>query len=492
MSYQTTQAQLTAGLCRESLADFVRTFWPVLAPGEPLDWNWHIQVMADELQRCYERVFVRREKEYDLLTNVPPGSTKSIIHSIAAPAWAWTRMPTFCTIGVSYSDEVAFDLCRRTRDVVKSPLYRTLFPAVRVRPDQDTKHYFMSTAGGYRYSAGSGGSVTAFHGHAIIIDDPINPTEVASEATLAATNRWIRDTLLSRKKDERLTFIDMVMQRLHQDDPSAQMLTWSAVRHLCLPCTTDFPVRPARYRRLYQDGLLDPVRRPRAVLSAKQHELGPYAYAGQYGQTPVPAGGGKFKTDRLRWGLPPVAFRRGVRFWDKASSLSRKRRTPRTVGVKMGLDAQNRPWVLDVIRGQWDSAAREDLILRTALADGRGTLVGIEQEPGSGGEDSAKATAARLAAHGLRCRIIKARQSKEVRADEFSVAVNNGLVYLPESQKTEAGWQGWAREFVEELTYWPFSTTLDQGDAAGGAYTLLALTRLRVGPARPKNAGLPA
>ena len=59
-------------------------------------------------------------------------------------------------------------------------------------------------------------------------------------------------------------------------------------------------------------------------------------------------------------------------------------------------------------------------------------------------------------------------------------------------QKTEAGWQGWAREFVEELTYWPFSTTLDQGDAAGGAYTLLALTRLRVGPARPKNAGLPA
>ena len=39
------------------------------------------------MQEAYERVFASQPKEWDLVTNQPPGTTKSVIHSIMAHAW---------------------------------------------------------------------------------------------------------------------------------------------------------------------------------------------------------------------------------------------------------------------------------------------------------------------------------------------------------------------------------------------------------------------
>ena len=53
--------------------------------------------------------------------------------------------------------------------------------------------------------------------------------------------------------------------------------------------------------------------------------------------------------------------------------------------------------VIDVRRGQYGSDDRERLIKNTAEADGRGIKIGMEQEPGSGGKESAEATVRNLA-----------------------------------------------------------------------------------------------
>lgn len=202
--------------------------------------------------------------------------------------------------------------------------------------------------------------------------------------------------------------------------------------------------------------------------------------------SPVPAGGGTFKTDQLRWGTPPAKFKRVVRFWDKAATAAknRKSRAAYTVGVKMGLDADGRVWVLDVRRFREDSSTRERLIHRTAKRDGPGVEIGVEREPGSGGKDSAVATVKRL--RGFVVRVETARESKGLRADEFSVQVNEGLVFLPGAMREGNSWVGWAKDYVDELRHWPNSTFKDQGDASGGAYTLLTRGRIRVGPLKRK------
>jgi len=186
-------------------------------------------------------------------------------------------------------------------------------------------------------------------------------------------------------------------------------------------------VKPIKYKAFYKDGLLDPVRLPRSVLRELRVRLGEYGYSGQMLQRPVPAGGGQFKVDRIRVDQAPANpfFRKKVRYWDKAGTEDGG---CWTVGVLMGRDDQGRFWILEVIRGQWESAAREAIILQTAQIDGASIRIGIEQEPGSGGKESAQNTVSNLA--GFRVSVERPTGSKVYRADPFSVQVNSGNLYL--------------------------------------------------------------
>jgi predicted phage terminase large subunit-like protein len=493
VSVSISEAKLLRSVCLESFEDFVREFFHIVAPGEELVWNWHLTLMCRKLQAAYERVFARLPKRADQVWNVPPGSTKTIVHTVMAPAWAWTKMPTFCFLGASYSYELARDNSHYGRDLVKSDLYRACFPEIQIRDDQDAKGYFINTAGGQRYATGVGSTVTGKHFHCICIDDPINPEQAFSEAELYTANRWISNTLQQRKKDSRVTFVDMVMQRLAQDDPTAQMTADpdGSVEHFVLPASTEFEVKPARLKRYYKPDLedpeyyrlMDPRRLPKSVLETKRKpkNLAEDGYATQYGQRAVPRGGGMFQVDRLRADRPPDVFRRVVRFWDKAATRKKEnRRAAWTVGVKMAEDFDHRFWVLDVKRFRENTFERERRIVACARRDGRGVEIAVEQEGGSGGKDSAVSTVRRLA--GYRVRIVPSRDDKVIRAEEFSAQVNAGLVHLPSYLRRGNVWVGWAADFVDELKHWPKSTFLDQGDAAGGAFSVLNTPYFEAGP----------
>jgi predicted phage terminase large subunit-like protein len=478
-----TEDQVNASLCKESFKHFVQEHWDEVPGTQPLVWSWHMDIFCDELQYIAELVFQRAKKEHDLLVNVSPGTSKSTIFSILFQPWTWTRMPSARHIYASHTEDLVLDLAVKSRTVVLSEKYRRLFPDIIISEDQNTKGYYRNTLGGDRLSCTVGGkSPMGFHAHFIGVDDPIDPKKALSELEMKSANEYMTHTLPSRKVDKDVSVFFTIMQRLHENDPSNVMLGWENVRHICLPAKESEHIKPARLKDKYVDGLMDPVRLSERALAEAEKRLGQYAFAGQFMQNPIPLGGGMFKTARLKYGEPVPGrgmFRGLCRYWDKAGTAGGG---AFTAGVLLGEDKQGRFWILSIVRGQWDSAEREQVIKRTAIQDTKEVIVVFEQEPGSGGKESAEASVRNLAGWRVRVHKVGASDgSKVTRADPFSVQVNAGNVYLAEGS--------WHEDLVDEMRHFPFSRYKDQIDACSGAFLMLTRKQIVIG-GMPTHTGI--
>ena len=463
-----SENDIIASICRESFYDFVKEFWDVIIPEKPV-WNWHIKYLCNEMQKVAERVFKNESKEYDLIINVPPGSTKTTICGIMFPAWVWTRMPSAGIIGCSYTYDVALDMSRKGRIVIKSEKYQQCFPEVKITSDMDAKGHYATQQMGERNTVGTDGNITGRHADFIIVDDPLNPRGARSDADILKANNFITETLWSRKKEKLITPTIIIMQRLSQNDPTGMMIEKAKnkkvqIKHICLPGKKSKDIKPKFLRKYYKNGLMDEKRLSKKVLDEWHAFLLDYGFAGQIMQNPIPAGGGMFKTERIKIDVPEKdGMRQVVRFWDKAGTEGGGKYT---AGVKMGVDKRKHFWILDVRRGQWSSEVREANIKQTAEIDSRDIEVGVEQEPGSGGKESAESTIKNLA--GWRTWIDKpsgSGSSKEARAYSFSAQVNIGNVSMVAGE--------WNTPLIDELKFWPNSTYTDQGDGCSGAFNRL-------------------
>lgn len=467
---------LEASICRDLFYEFVKRFWGEIV-GKKFQDNWHISVICRELQTVAERIFRDEPKIYDLIINVPPGTTKSTICTRMFPVWCWLRDASFSCISISHAYKLAEKLSRDSRKLIRSPKFKRLFPEIKISVDQDTKALFETAEGGMRLSAGMDTGVTGFHADAIVIDDPLNPQEAASEAELANCAEVIKDTLPQRVKDPDKAVIILIMQRIHQADPTQLLLDLAKkeggtpVRHLRFPAEITSPkeVKPRKYAKHYKNGLLDPVRLKRKILNRKRAGMTAPGYAGQYLQTPTPRGGAMFHTSEIKLvDVLPHEIQRKVRYWDKAGSKrtgsgNAANRRSHTVGALIGRLKDGRFIVMDIVRGQWEAFEREKIIKQTARTDGRSVLVVVEQEPGSGGKESAQNTIRNLA--GFRVKADRPTGDKQSRADPFAVQVNAGNVMVLN--------RTWTSEWMEEHRYFPNSQSKDQVDASSGAFAIL-------------------
>lgn len=466
-------------LNNRSFYHFLQYFWPVVSTGHKYMDNWHIKYLCQELEHIAYRVGQKQPREYDLIINVPPGSTKTITCSIMFPAWCWTRWYDMRFICGSYSSQLSLESAEYCRELIRSSQFQELYPELEIKEDKDTKSNFRIVkkepsspgrapkifSGGSRYSTSVGGTLTGFHGDILIVDDPLNPTQAASDIELANANRWIEQTLSTRKTDKAITPTILIMQRLHQDDPSGHMLEKQKenLKHICIPGEIRNyakQVQPPEIVKYYKDDLMDPNRLPWKVLQDLEADLGQYGYAGQIGQDPTPPGGGMFKVDHFSFTskMPPTPdILQSVRYWDKADTQDGG---AYTVGVKMSKLINGRYLVEDVKRGRWGTHEREKIIRNTAEVDGANVVIWIEQEPGSGGKESAEGSIRNLA--GFSVYAERPTGDKVFRADPYSVQVNNGAFLILNSL--------WNRDFVEEHRFFPFSTYKDQVDASAGAF----------------------
>lgn len=464
---------------KPSLYEFLKIFWNEVSDDDFVP-NWHIEYLCGELEKIAYQVSEGKPKEHDLIINLPPGLTKTISVSIMFPAWCWTRWYWMKFITASYSATLALESAEKMRDMIRSDKFRRLWPEILIKEDKDTKSNFQIVRfwregnknkikfGGNRYSTSVGGTLTGFHGHILIVDDPLNPQQAVSEKELDNVNRWMEHTLPTRKTEKAISPMVLVMQRLSQQDPTGRILEKKKknVKHICLPGEIrnyGQYLKPKELENKYQDGLLDPARLSWEVLADLEVDLGQYGFAGQIGQNPTPPGGGMFKVDHM-----PVMERMSsetnvmqtVRYWDKAGTQGGG---AYTAGVKISIWQSGKFIIRDVVRGQWAAEEREDIIRVTAEADGTNVRIGIEQEGGSGGKESAQATIRNLA--GFSVIADRPTGDKVFRADPFSVQVNNGNVFILKGE--------WNKVFLDELEMFPNGLYKDQVDAAAGAFAML-------------------
>lgn len=290
------EVQIDAELCRRNFYYFIQQYWHIVTPEEPV-YNWHIEYIANELQSVSDKVVQRLPKDADMLINIPPGTSKSTICTIMFPVWLWVIDPTLRIMTTSYSASLSTDHAVKSRDIIKSDKFMAMFPTIRIKDDQDNKMHYKNELGGERYTTSTGGTVTGFHAHVIVVDDPVNPQEALSVVKRKEAVGFIDTTLSTRKVNKESTVTILLMQRLHEQDPSGHWLSKSdkKIKHICLPGEVSNDVKPIELKDRYRDGLLDPIRLSRSSLQQLRVDLGSYGYAGQIMQRPAPDEGGILK-----------------------------------------------------------------------------------------------------------------------------------------------------------------------------------------------------
>jgi hypothetical protein len=194
--------------CRTDFVSFVRKSFHVLNPSAVFHMNWHICAIAYYL----EQVWLGKIKR--LIITVPPRSLKSIMCSVAFPAFVLGHDPSKRLIVASYSADLAIKHGNDFRTVVNSAQYHGIFPAMRISAMKNTQSEVVTTLNGFRLALSVDGALTGRGGDIIIIDDPIAGMAALSQKSREHVANWYFNTLLSRLDDKQNGAIVLVILML--------------------------------------------------------------------------------------------------------------------------------------------------------------------------------------------------------------------------------------------------------------------------------------
>lgn len=470
--------------CR-TFAEFVKLAWKIIEPGTPLVWNWHLQVMCDHLE-----AISRGKLHPRLIINVPPGSSKSTIVTVLWQAYEWGPLDKkhFRYVTTSFELTNVKRDCEKTRDLILSDWFQALWSDTRLK--NKGKLSFSNFHTGTRLGVAFA-SVMGKRGDRLVVDDPHSLKGAESDDVRNDTIRLFIEGGLNRTNDFATSAIVIVMQRVHEDDLSGQLLALDVgFIHLRIPmefeadnpCSTPLqvpdPENPGKKKdwtdpRSYDGELMDPKRVPPVAIEALK-KIGEYAWNGQYQQRPAPREGGMFKVDKIEivqfapWGG------RTVRGWDLAASKDRG--SAFTAGVKMRR-VNGVIYVLDVQRDRLSPAELRKTIRSVVDIDwdeDQRAVQSLPQDPGGAGKVQKFDFAEQLA--GRNFVINPERGDKVGRAEPFAAQVGVGMVKLVKG--------AWNEAYIDELRTFPAGKYKDQVDASSRAFG-----ELLSGPDVPMNAG---
>jgi hypothetical protein len=357
-----TQEEVNAA-CRLSFDAFAQRAFRIVEPGTSYEWNWHIGCIADHLEAVYAGDIQR------LIINIPPRTLKSYLVSVAFPAWILGKHPHERFIMTSHNFRLARSMVMKTRRIIEDEWYQQCFKGVEFSSDQNEKHHFETTRNGMYY-AGALSSVTGTGASYVLCDDPVNPTEALSDTIRENANTEIRSTLFSRFNDKRTGKFILVMQRLHEDDPTGNLLRDGGYTILKLPAEAKRPVLITLGKKVWtmkEEQLLFPDRLTKKILEETRRDLLDYNYVGQYLQEPVALGGGEFKEEWIQYyqsgGVKPTTMNVYILVDPSGGeevNRKKKKASDWTAMMVVGLAPDNNYYLLDIIRDRLNPTERID------------------------------------------------------------------------------------------------------------------------------------
>lgn len=416
-----TLDEIDRELARRSLYEFLVQAWPHIEPGTPLVLNWHIKTLCDEVQAVLDGKSEKRQ----LAINVPPGSMKSTIVSVCAPAWKWLSEPTRTSLHISGADDVSMRDSMKCRDLINSEWYQGFCLSWGLSKVQDAKGWFKNTAGGERQATTIGSRATGKRVHDIYIDDP-NDAKDISDAKLADVQDSYSLRFRNRLKDMRNGNRILIQQRTHMKDLTGYIMEKSRKSWRFVIIREEFQVDDPEAHpddpRTEPGELLFPERLPIEEVEEEKISLGSVGYSGQYQQRPVPAGGAVFEVGKLIFEELARPGLRLCRGWDFA--YSEKRTADYTVGALCGMSDDGEFWILDIVRQR--TKQQLELAAETAVMDGSAVSVHFPTDPG-GGNRNADDLARRLA--GFVHSTFRPSTQKELTWLPFAAHVRAGLAH---------------------------------------------------------------
>lgn len=327
-------------LLEGSLSEFVEAAWPFFDGSSQYQQSWAIDALCEHLTAVTNGDIKR------LLINFPPRAGKSSVVSIAWPAWTWVQQnrtylsgPQVQFLCASYGHSLSLQLSNASRRLLMSPMFQHYWSdRFTLRGDQNAKHRYDNSEGGYRIATSVGGGILGVGGSCLIADDLHDTQGVESDADRETVLRFWREFRSTRLNDPQLAAIVAVMQRLNQMDVSGVILEdtedWT---HLMLPmrhdpsrhCVTvlkwDEKGNPAKTWEDPRDPngveLMWPERFGEKEVRLMEKELGPFMASGRLQQSPEAQGGGiikrewwqlweapKFPECKLRWACADTAY----------------------------------------------------------------------------------------------------------------------------------------------------------------------------------------
>jgi predicted phage terminase large subunit-like protein len=437
-------------ILRTDFHAFFRKVFETIHPNTTFHDNWHIQLLCWRLSQCASGDTKR------LIINLPPRSGKSLLTSVALPAWLLGHDPTNRLLCVSHTDNLAGSFSRDCRRVMETQWYKKLFPLTRLDKQKNTESEYATTKNGFRLATSVGGPLTGRGGDFIIIDDPIKTGDVASEAERTRVNDWYSNTLYSRLDNKNDGIIIIVMQRTHIDDLTGYVENkddWAIVRLRAIAEESEtLQIGEGKVYARKKGEALHPEREDISSLEKTKNIVGSFNFSSQYQQAPLPPEGNILKAVWFRFyyermGL--MKFDRIIQSWDPAVSTGDG--ASYSVCTTWG-QIGNRYYLLHVKRERFDFPALLHFVQRHAREWGAEAVL---IENASSGRQLLEILAA---ATDVPVVPVKVDTDKIARVARVSAIIEAGRVYLPK-------YEDFTDEFLEEVLPFPQSKHDDQVDS---------------------------
>lgn len=336
---ETTPAQAAIELIkrrsiRRSLAEFAR-----LCGFEPAK---HHLLLIEALEA------VERGDVDNLAIFMPPGSAKSTYASVLFPAWLMQRQEGGNIIAASHTVELAEKWGRRVRNLIAE--HSTVLGITLAADSQAAGRWSLSNGTEY-YAAGVHTGIAGFRAKFGLIDDPVRSRQDAD-------SELIRDRIWDwYVNDFRIRLIPgarkvLIQTRWHEDDLAGRALVDEKWHVISLPAIAEGndalgrkPGEPLWAEGDYGYG---------QQLLELQKITPPRTWSALYQQRPAPETGDYFQADWLKT-YDKLPARDTLKIYGASDYAVTADGGDYTVHIVVGVDPDNRMYVVDLWRGQTSS-----------------------------------------------------------------------------------------------------------------------------------------